>query len=80
MFSSFVHDLGELKHMVNVSGNRKFVNCFAERLLYDNDNCQMKSNFENYAEALETKHREIGSGKPLKEKKKPKKKEPHVTK
>ena len=79
VFSSFVHDLGELKHMIKTSGNRKFINCFAERLLYDNENCQMASNFEVYAEKLETQRRE--SGLTMEEKKKkPKVAEPHITK
>lgn len=79
LFSSFVHDLGELKHMIKVSGNRKFINCFAERLLYDNEDCPMGSNFEKYAAQLEAKKREE-IGQPAEaNKKKPKVNEPHIT-
>ena len=79
LFSSFVHDLGELKHMIKSGGNRKFMNCFAERVLFDNQDCQMGSNFELYAAKLEAERR-AATGEPQEVKKKPKVPEPHITK
>lgn len=57
LFATFGKDLDELKQMIHLTGNRKFINCFAERLLYDNDDCQMGSNYELYAAKLEEDRR-----------------------
>lgn len=53
IFSTFGSDLEQLKAMVEGKGSKKFNNCFIERVLYQNDNCQMGSNFEKYAAKLE---------------------------
>ena len=78
LFSSYVHDLGELKEAIKKTGNRRFVNCYAERVLYGNEDCQMGSNYETYAKNLE-KERRAATGEPeIKKKAKPA--EPHITK
>lgn len=53
LFDTYTHDLGELKELIKKTGNKKFVNCFAERLLYDNKDCSQDSNYEMYALLLE---------------------------
>lgn len=55
LFKSFNHDLGELRQLIQNQGNSKFINCFAERVLYDNQNCQLDSNYERWAAELEEK-------------------------
>ena len=50
VFSTFGYDLGELKDKITKLGSKKFMNCFTERLLYENNNCQQDSNYEMYAE------------------------------
>lgn len=39
VFKTFGYDLGELKNAITKTGSKKFMNCWAERLLFENHDC-----------------------------------------
>lgn len=48
-FATFEDDLPTLRSLIETKSTEKFQNCFSQRLLYGNDNCQFPSNYERYA-------------------------------